>query len=41
MKKENIAPNLIRIRKEKGLTAKSVSKMLDIDESTYVGWEMG
>lgn len=41
MNKEKIAENLVRIRKEKGLAAKSVAKLLDVDDSKYIAWEMG
>ena len=41
MNNEVFASNLMRIRKEKGLSSKAVARMLEVDEDKYVGWEMG
>ena len=37
----NIAANLRRLREEKSLSTKSVAKLFDVDENTYISWEMG
>ena len=37
----NIAANLRRLREEKELSTKSVAKLFDVDENTYISWEMG
>lgn len=38
---QNIGKNLMRLRREKGLSAKSVAKMFEVEEKTYISWEMG
>ncbi|MDO9184197.1 MAG: helix-turn-helix transcriptional regulator [Bacteriovorax sp.] len=39
--KESLGQRLERLRKERNLTAKAMSRLIDIPESTYREWEYG
>ena len=41
MDKDKIAYNLVRLRKERNLSATLVAQKLDVDGKKYVAWEMG